>query len=54
MNKQGRDELATLRQRDRESVAHFLFKFWEVCLKINDLPGAEKLNRFLRVLAPNV
>ena len=43
-----------IRQYGRESVADFLFKFWEVCLKINDLPEAEKLDRFLHALVPNV
>ena len=48
------DQLANLRQRDKKSVADFLYKFREVCLKISDLSEAEKLDRFLRALAPNV
>ena len=35
-------------------MADSLFKFQEVCLKIADLSGAEKLDRFLRALVPNV
>ena len=35
-------------------MADFLFRFREVCLKIQDLSEAEKLDRFLRALVPNV
>ena len=54
MNINGQDELATLHQGNRQSVADFLFKFREVCLKISDLSKAEKLDQFLRALVPNV
>ena len=54
LNRRGRDDLATIRQYGRESVADFLFRFREVCLKISDLSEAEKLDRFLRALVPNV
>ena len=35
-------------------MADFLFRFQEVCLKINGLHEAEKLDHFLRALVPNV
>ena len=54
LNRRGRDDLVTIRQYGRESVVDFLFKFWEVCLKIHDLSEAEKLDRFMRALVPNV
>ena len=46
--------MATRRQYGRESVADFLFRFQEVCLKIHDLSEAEKLDHFMRALVPNV
>ena len=54
LNRRGRDDLATIRQYERESVADFLFRFWRVCLKIHDLSEVEKLDRFMRALIPNV
>ena len=47
LNRRGRNEPATLRKKDRESVVDFLFNFQEVCLKINGLSEGEKLDRFL-------
>ena len=46
--------MATIRQYGRESVADFLFRFREVCLKIHDLSEVEKLDRFMRALIPSV
>ena len=50
----GRDELAKIRQYNRESVANFVFHFCAMCLKIVDLAEAEKLGRFVRALVPDV
>ena len=46
--RQGRDDLATMRQYARESVADFVFRFCATCLKVPDLSEAEKLDRFVR------
>ena len=54
LNRRGRDDLTMIHQYGRESAADFLFRFWEVCFKINDLSESEKLDRFLRALVPNV
>ena len=53
-SRRGRDELANLYQYGKESVAYFLHRFWSVCLKINNLSGDEKLDRFVRALVPDV
>ena len=50
----GRDELATMRQFGRESVADFVFGFRATCLKIPDLSEAEKLDRFVRALSQEI
>ena len=49
--RRGRDELATMRQSGRESVADFVFRFHATCLKIPDLSAAEKMDRFMCALA---
>ena len=46
--RRGRDELVSVQQYARESVADFLFRFRGICLKIADLGEAEKLDRFCR------
>ena len=40
--RKGRDDLATMRQYARESVADFVFRFLATCLKVPDLSEAEK------------
>ena len=40
-NRRGRDELAEIRQYNREFVADFVFYFRATCLKIVDLAKAE-------------
>ena len=50
----GRDELADLKKFNRESVADFVFRFRVTCLNIADLLEAEKLDRFIRVLVPEI
>ena len=45
------DELATIRQSIRESVADFVFRFRATCLKIPDLSEAEKMDQFMHALA---
>ena len=52
--RRGRDELATMRQYGKESVADFVFRFRATCLKIPDLSEAEKLDRFVRALAQDI
>lgn len=52
--RRGRDELATMRQYAKESVADFVFRFRAMCLKILDLSEAEKLDRFVRALAQDI
>ena len=52
--RRGRDELASVQQYARESVADFLFRFRGICLKIADLGEAEKMDRFCRALLPSV
>ena len=49
-----RDELAKLKQYNKELLADFVFCFWATCLKINDLSEAEKLGRFVRALVPEI
>ena len=49
-----RDELATMRQSGRESVADFVFRFRATCLKIPDLSEVEKMDHFVRALAQDV
>ena len=49
-----RDDLYTLRQKEKESVADFLHKFRQVCIRISDLSEAEMLDKFLRALHTNV
>ena len=52
--RRGRDELATMRQFAKESVADFVFRFRSTCLKIPDLSEAEKMDRFVRALAQDI
>ena len=54
LSRRGRDELAKLYQYGKESVADFLYRFRATCLKIDDLSKAEKLDRFVRALVPDV
>ena len=50
----GRDELAEIKQYNRESVADFVFHFCAMRLKIVDLAEDEKLGRFVHALVPDV
>ena len=52
--RRGRDELATMRQYARESVADFVYRFRATCLRVPDLSEAEKLDRFVRALVQEV
>ena len=52
--RRGCDELATMQQYGKESVADFVFRFRATCLKIPDLSEAEKLDRFVRALAEDI
>ena len=52
--RRGRDDLATMRQYVRESVADFVFRFRATCLKVPDLSEAEKLDRFVRALVQDI
>ena len=52
--RRGRDELVTMWQYGKESVADFVFRFRATCLKIPDLSEAEKLDRFIRALAQDI
>ena len=52
--RRARDDLYALRQREKEPVLDFLHKFRQVCIRINDLSEAEKLDKFLRALNANV
>ena len=49
-----RDELASMYQYGKESVVDFLYRFRATCLKVDNLFEAEKLNRFVRALVPDV
>ena len=50
----GRDELAVLHQFRKETVADFFFRFHAICLKTEDLSEAEKLDRFVHALSPDI
>ena len=52
--RRARDDLYALRQKEKESVADFLHKFRQICIRISDLSEAEKLDKFLRALHTNV
>ena len=52
--RRGRNELATMWQFGKESVADFVFRFRSTCLKIPDLSEVEKLDRFVRTLAQDI
>ena len=52
--RRGRDDLATMRQYARESVADFVFRFHATCLKVPDLSEAEKLDRFVCTLVQDI
>ena len=52
--RRGGDDLATMRQYVRESVADFMFRFRVTCLKVPDLSKAEKLDRFVRALVQDI
>ena len=53
-SRRGRDELATMYQYAKESVADFLHRFRATCLKIEHLSEEEKLDRFVRALVSDV
>ena len=53
-SRRGRDELANIRQFNKEFVADFVFRFYATCLKINDLSEAEKLDRFVCALVSEI
>ena len=46
--------MADLKQFNQESIADFVFHFCATCLKIADLSEAEKLDRFVRALVPDI
>ena len=52
--RRGRDELATMWQYTRESVADFVYRFRATCLRVPDLSEVEKLDRFVRALVQEV
>ena len=52
--RRARDDLYALRQKEKQSVADFLHQFRQVCIRIDDLSEAEKLDKFLRALNTNV
>ena len=54
LTRRARDDLYALRQREKEPVSDFLHKFRQVCIRIDDLSEAEKLDKFLRALNTNV
>ena len=54
LSRRGRDELTNLFQYGKESVVDFLYRFRATCLKIDNLSEAEKLDRFVCALVPNV
>ena len=54
LSHRGRDELASMYQYGKESVADFLYRFRATCLKVDNLSEAEKLDRFVRALVPDV
>ena len=49
-----RDKMAMIHQFSRESIADFVFHFCAICLKILDLSELERLDRFVRALAPEI
>ena len=49
-----RDELASMYQYGKESIADFLYRFRATCLKVDNLSEAEKLDRFVHALVPDV
>ena len=53
-SRRGRDELATMYQYSKESVADFLHRFRATCLKIEHLSEEEKLDRFVSALVNDV
>ena len=53
-SRRGRDELATMYQYAKETVADFLHRFRATCLKIEHLSEEEKLDRFVRALVSDV
>ena len=54
LSRRGEDELATMYQYGKGSVADFLYRFRATCLKVDNLSEAEKLDRFVRALVPDV
>ena len=52
--RRGRDELATMKQYARESVADFVYRFRATCLRVPDLSEPEKLDRFVRALVQEI
>ena len=43
-----------MKQYGKESVADFVFRFCAMCLNIQDLSEAEKLDRFVCALAQDI
>ena len=43
-----------MQQYKKKAVADFVFRFHATCLKIQDLLEAEKLDRFVCVLVPDI
>ena len=52
--RRARDELANLRQKERESIPNFLHKFRQVCMRVKNLDESEKLDKFCRALLPHI
>ena len=52
--RRGCDELTTMQQFGKETMADFVFRFCAICLKIPDLSEAEKMDRFIHALAPEI
>ena len=54
LSRRGRDELASMYQYGKESVADFLYRFRATCLKVDNLSEAKKLDRFVCAVVPDV
>ena len=54
LSHRGWDELPSMYQYGKESVADFLYRFRATCLKVDNLSEAEKLDRSVRALVPDV
>ena len=53
-SRHGRNELVGMQQYGKESIADFVFRFCAMCLKIQDMSEAEKVDRFIYALVPKV